>query len=85
MDADPLQTCFTPCPAMNASAAAKKEWMTFNAKVKARIILGLGYSAQTKMSAIIDDPEGTAKDLWENIGESYTKSSHQTIVNIEHI
>ncbi len=51
-------------------------------KAKSDIVLGLGPSATSKTSEVIDDDSKTAEELWDELAHLHTMTSTQTILNL---
>jgi len=57
---------FTEEP-VGASVAIRKKWLEAMIKAKSSIVLSLGSGPLAQLSAIIDDDERTAKELWDGL------------------
>jgi len=73
---------FTEEP-VGASVAIRKKWLEAMIKAKSSIVLSLGSGPLAQLSAIIDDDERTAKELWDGLTRLYTTSNAQAIFNLE--
>lgn len=58
------------------------DWTIANAKTKSKIVLYIGDSALAKTSEIFHG-DGTAEQLWDELGRIFTISSTQAAANLQ--
>lgn len=66
-----------------AGAAQQRRWLELNAKAKSTTTLTLCDGPLAQVSAIVDDDDKTAKDLWLELDNAYRMSNNQMVINIQ--
>lgn len=65
------------------STTQNRRWLELNVKAKSTITLTLSDGPLAQVSAIVDDDDKTAKDLWTALDNTYRMSNTQMVINIQ--